>query len=265
MNAMVALWTTVLFLFGLVVGSFTNVLIYRIPRGIDWKWTRSFCPKCSKPLGPADLIPLLSFALYKARCRYCEKPVSWKYPVVEGLVAFGFVGAFFWLQPHALSGASVLTFSWVLILIPILVALTFIDLEHFLLPDGLIGVGVAVTIFYRVMLHFIDGGWLTLWIDGAAALGLVLFFWVLILLTRGKGMGFGDVKLAFLVGMVSGWPGMLASTFAAFVLGAMVGVMLIVFQKKTLKAEIPFGPFLIVGSVIGLIFGESMISIFFGF
>ncbi|MDP3724289.1 MAG: prepilin peptidase, partial [bacterium] len=117
------------------------------------------------------------------------------------LVAVSWVGAFFWLQPSLSSIGSLMTFGWVLFLIPVLVALAFIDLEHFLLPDGLIGVGVVTTIFYRITLHLFDGGWLTLWIDGAAALGLVLFFWLLILLTRGKGMGVGDVKLAFLVGL----------------------------------------------------------------
>lgn len=216
-------------LLGLAVGSFLNVLIDRLPRGKNVITGRSVCDHCGRTLRWFELVPLLSFFLQGGRCRRCHAKLSWQYPIVELATAVAFA-----------MGVSPLLFSSLLV---IFVA----DLKYQIIPDSMIAVGVIGVILQN------HPFWIT-------AFGCALFFLLLHLVTRGKGMGFGDVKLGFLMGLLLGFPNVVVAGYAAFLTGAVVGVILILVGRKRLKSKIAFGPFLVVGTTIALLWGSQLIE-----
>lgn len=222
-----------IFLFGLAVGSFLNVLIDRLPRGKNVITGRSVCDHCKKTLRWFELIPLLSWVAQGGRCRRCHERISWQYPLVELVTAVGFVviGPSYWYW---------LIFSSLLV---IFVA----DLKYQIIPDSMIVVGIIGVLLQG----------LALWLS---AFGAAAFFLLLFLATRGRAMGLGDVKLAFLLGLLLGYPRIVVALYLAFLTGAGVGVILILARKKRLKSKIAFGPFLILGAVIAYFWGEQMIE-----
>lgn len=217
-------------IFGLAVGSFLNVLIDRLPKGENVLTGRSRCDHCGKSLRWFELIPLLSFLLQGGRCRRCHARLSWQYPIVELVTGI----AFFY-------GVNPLLFSSLLV---IFVA----DLKYQIIPDSMIVIGVigVIGVLGVIGENFFAG-------IGAAA-----FFLLLWLITRGKGMGLGDVKLAFLMGLLLGFPKIVVAAYLAFLTGAAVGVILILLRKKDLKSKIAFGPFLIIGAVAAILWGEKL-------
>lgn len=239
------LWT----LLGLVVGSFLNVLIERLPRGQNVIWGRSHCDWCKKPLVWYELIPLVSFLLQGGRCRRCRRRLSWQYPLVESVTALGFAVIFYFYAPTPwLMLAYLFIFSALFV---IFVA----DLKYQIIPDIMIGVGILgalVRLFFLFKSPFLIANFLT------TALIFSGFFLSLWLLTRGRGIGLGDVKLAFLLGLILGYPLFLIAGYAAFLTGAGVGVILILLGKKSLKSRVAFGPFLIVGAIVALIWGRMI-------
>jgi prepilin signal peptidase PulO-like enzyme (type II secretory pathway) len=233
---------------GLAVGSFLNVVIYRLPRKLSVVWGRSFCPRCKKKVSWFDNVPLLSFILLKGRCRACHSPISWRYPVVELLTAVLFVlGA----RPY-LSNLRIAELGLTLILFSSLVVIFFIDLEHQIIPDEIL-LPVIVLFFLRSLLT--SNYWLL-----AAALGASLFLFLIWFVTKGKGMGFGDVKLAFLMGLVLGFPKIVVAFYLAFLTGAIIGVILILVKKARFGQKIAFGPFLAAATVITFLWGEKIFS-----
>ncbi|MBI4066670.1 prepilin peptidase [Candidatus Gottesmanbacteria bacterium] len=246
----------IVFLFGLAVGSFLNVLIDRLPKGKNVLTGRSICDHCNKTLRWFELIPLLSFVVQGGRCRRCHRLLSWQYPLVELVTAVGFVflfqgQAFEARQGLALWGAG-LVFSSLLV---IFVA----DLKYQIIPDSMVvaGVlGVAMGLMRQMgPMDFMKEGRL------GSALGASAFFFLLWLITRGKGMGLGDVKLAFLMGLLLGFPKIVVASYLAFLTGAIVGVILILLGKKHLKERIAFGPFLVVGTVMAIVWGQQIIAL----
>ncbi len=282
-----------LFVLGLVMGSFASVLAARLPEGKSWRVTRSACPQCGRTLAAADLVPIVSFALLQGKCRYCKKAISLQYPLLELGMAAAFVGIGFLLWPSLHMGAwlSALALVWVLVLVFITIVLVVTDLSHSLLPDGLIFAGIWATLLYKVVtivgshtalraqLHGeISGFGAALFESGflqgrlnsqiaenswavVGALLAALVFCILIAVTRGKGMGLGDVKLVFLIGIVVGWPQLLIALFIAFVTGAAVAIVLVVSHVRTFGQTIPFGPFLLAGGVISFVYGSQLLEI----
>lgn len=223
-----------LFTFGLAVGSFLNVVIDRLPKGENIISGRSRCDHCGKTLRWFELIPLLSFVLQRGRCLRCGKQLSVQYPIVEMATALGFA----FLYP---------SFSYILIFISLFVIFVA-DLKYQIIPDSMLIVGVVGVLFQgRPM-------WL-------AGFGASLFFLILFLITRGRGIGFGDVKLGFLMGLLLGFPYIVIALYIAFLTGATAGVILILGKMKTLKSAVPFGPFLIWGTVAGLMWGEKILAL----
>jgi len=218
-------------LFGLAVGSFLNVLIDRLPQGKNVITGRSQCDYCGKTLRWFELVPLLSFFIQRGRCRRCHNKLSWQYPIVELVTAVAFA-----------YGANPLVFSSLLV---IFVA----DLKYQIIPDSMVVMGVIGVIGVIGEKNVASG-------FGAAA-----FFLLLWLVTRGKGMGLGDVKLAFLMGLLLGFPNIIIASYLAFLTGAASGVILILLGKKKLKEKIAFGPFLVAGTVIALIWGEQLLTV----
>lgn len=217
------------FVLGLCVGSFLNVLIDRLPKGESIWFGQSRCDWCKKPLRWFELIPLLSYVLQHGRCRRCHKKLSLQYPIVELITGIGFV---------VLPWTDWLIFSSLLV---IFVA----DLKYMIIPDSMVVLGVMGVI---TRAH---------WLPAIAA---SLFFLLLYLITRGRGMGLGDVKLSFLLGFWLGFPRIVIAIYLAFLTGALVGVTLILRGKKGLKSKIAFGPFLVLGAGIAYVYSEQILE-----
>ena len=267
----------IIFLLGSAIGSFLNVVICRLETGEGIVKKRSHCVKCGQVLVWYDLIPIVSFLWLGGKCRKCKEKISWQYPLVEIATGLLFILIFWSLGFGAWDFIGNLSFvisHWVVIgcLLYIVCSLLVIfvyDLRHYIIPDVVLFPAIGVALVYRLfgvlsfenlnLFRISDFGfriWQLFWPYLLSALGASAFFLAIILITRGKGMGLGDAKLSFLIGLMLGWPNILAALFLAFFIGAIVGVGLILWGKKTMKSQIPFGPFLISGTVILLFFGQ---------
>lgn len=229
--------------FGAILGSFANVVIHRLPRDESVVFPGSHCPDCGTPISPRDNIPLLSFVLLRGRCRACGARISLRYPLVEGLMAILTV-AVVMAFPDVPSriGALVLAF--------LLVVITFIDLDHQLIPNRLTYPGIAV----GLLLAFAQGRGLPHLLAALGAAGLIA---AIVILSRG-GMGGGDVKLAGMIGAFLGWPGVAVGLFLAFLGGGLVGMLLLALRLKGRKDAIPFGPALAGGALTALFWGNRL-------
>jgi len=241
-----------IFLLGLSVGSFLNVLIYRLPRHLSVVWGRSLCPKCRKKIAWFDNLPLLSFVFLKGRCRACRSPISWQYPLVELLTAVLFVlGARPYLSD--LSNLGTAQVGLTLILFSSLIAIFFIDLEQQIIPDEIL---LPVAVLFVLSSLLTTNYWLL-----ATGIASSLFLFLIWALTKGRGMGLGDVKLAFLMGLVLGYPKVIVAFYLAFLTGAIVGVILILAKKARFGQKIAFGPFLAAATIITVLWGEKILSL----
>ncbi len=249
-----------IFLFGLVTGSFMNVLIYRIPRNLSIVRPGSRCPQCGAPIKPLDNIPLLSFILLGGRCRSCGSRIHWRYPLVEFLNGALWVLAYYRYD----LGLSLLP---LLLFLSGLVVITFIDLEHMIIPDVITLPGALVGIILSPLLMdpfarydylgFINS------LFGALT-GFILFLIISIAGTwffKKEAMGGGDIKLMAMVGAFTGWKGVLLTTFSGSLLGAIVGIAIIL-RKKSSDTTIPFGPYLAMGAMVSLFFGEEILRLY---
>jgi leader peptidase (prepilin peptidase) / N-methyltransferase len=274
-----------LFIFGLIVGSFLNVVALRYngedmvadPKVIGG---RSHCPHCGKTLQWFELIPVISFIIQRRRCRNCRAKIGWQYPLVELLS--GFIFALVPLQTFTLTGPGqifvVLSTLWVIIF-EILLLVAYIDIRLGIIPDelnvllGILGIFMAIFLggYFGLENHSFFGAYSSLfglqnniWTNHiVAALGGAAFFALLILITRGKGMGMGDVKLAAPLGLIFGWPDVAMVILSAFVIGALVGLGFIVAHRRTIKGSLPFGPFLVIGATIVFFFAIPLVAAYF--
>lgn len=247
----------ILFILGLFIGSFLNVLIDRLPKNEPTIRGRSHCDKCKKTLKWHDLIPLLSFIFLNGKCRYCHTSLSFFYPVVELTtgVMFALVFYFFGIMNHEL---RIMDLGYYLFLVSGLIVIFFADLKYGIIPDKIIFPSIIVSLIY---LFFIHNSLFLIHI--LSAIGASLFFLLLFLITKRKGMGFGDVKFAFLMGLILGFPNIVVSLYIAFLTGAIVGCILILWRKKRIfGTAIPFGPFLVIGTLSAFFFGEPLIKTF---
>lgn len=253
---------TFIFIFGLVWGSFLNVVIYRTTHGSSPLSGRSMCPKCKKTISWKHNIPLISFFWLRGKCAHCGLRISWQYPVVEFLTGTLFLW-WFWMgrgfflligQPLA----YVQPVFWLIIGMLMLV-LFVADLRYSLIPDSVTISLFFLTLGYRLYLTHL-GEMQSSDVVRAIISGIVLtlFFYGLWSLTKGRGFGFGDVKLAPSLGLLLGWPKTLVAVFVAFILGAIVAVGLIVLNKKKMGQTIPFGPFLVIGCLMALLYGNQI-------
>ncbi len=247
---------TLLFILGLCFGSFLNVLIYRLPLSLPITG-RSFCPQCKKKIAWYDNIPLLSFVLLKGHCRKCHSPISWQYPAVELVTAI-----FFILTPDFVirdmryvtwNPEMILHITYYLSLVATLLVIFFSDLRYEIIPDQIVYPAIVVTLLFLVSQY--RSLLVSNVLSGLLAAGFLL---VLHLLTRGRGMGLGDVKLAGLMGLALGWPKIIVAFYLAFLTGAALGVILILRGKKKLTSQIPFGPFLAGATILSIFYGEAI-------
>ncbi|MEN6391752.1 MAG: prepilin peptidase [Syntrophomonas sp.] len=234
---------------GLIIGSFTNVLIYRLPKGESVVWPGSHCPNCKQRLRTLDLVPVLSFLFLKGRCRYCRASISPQYPLVEVLSAVGYwlVNRYYGLSLETLAGC---------ILVTILLCAAFTDLQTGLIPDRLTYPGIFIGLVLA---------WFTIGLKTAllGSLGFAAFFLIVAIASKG-GMGGGDIKLAGVIGAFLGWQGALVTFVLASVLGGLAAGCLLVRGKADRKTAIRFGPYLAMGAFIALIWGKQIIAFYMG-
>ncbi|MCL5675662.1 MAG: prepilin peptidase [Patescibacteria group bacterium] len=292
-----------LFVIGLCLGSFLNVLIDRWPNDKSLKG-RSHCDYCKKTLGLVDLIPVVSFIVLRGRCRRCHKKLSWQYPLVELGAGLLFVLTFYLFRHYPVSfgqtsflidnviPAEIPFFNllFIMVLLPFLIAIFMIDLKYSLILDRVIMpviyltlgfyvfevfyygfrgyhalllnplgkylVGVNNQYFYSLVLRFAQ----PLIVSLAVGIFVALFFVLLIIISRGRGLGLGDIRLGFWLGLLLGYPKIITGLFLSFFLGGIAAFILLVLRRKKFGETVPLAPFLIIGTYISLFFGNQIIT-----
>jgi len=248
----------ILFLMGLIFGSFVGALSWRIPKGISIAKGRSICPNCKHQIAWYDNIPVLSYIILGGRCRNCKKRISIRYPLIELTSGLGFflIYYFFTLKGVTLQGVdSIFQLVLTLALFVILLAIFVIDWEHQIIPDSLVFSGFFVVMLYLAI--FSPQSIIPSLFSGFIA---ATFLLLIHLLTRGRGMGLGDVKFAILGGMAVGLRLLPVWLFLSFLTGAFAGCILILSGKAKMKTKIAFGPFLVIGLVLAYVFGDRLIT-----
>lgn len=258
------------FLFGAVVGSFLNVCIFRIPQGKSLISPLSHCPHCKSPIKAYDNIPILSYFTLGGKCRSCKTPISARYPLVEAMM--GFLSVCLMLK-FGLSPSFFISF----VLIAALIAVSFIDLDHRIIPDviSLPGIILGLLVSFvkpaghndflvRFVFKTIKGAvnmatldsLLGIFIGGGLLYAVAVLFF---LITKKEGMGGGDIKLLAMIGAFLGWSSTVFTILVSSLLGSLVGIALMLVKGTDSKYAIPFGPFLSMGAVIYLFFGREII------
>ena len=242
-------------IFGLLIGSYLNVVIYRLPRRISTVLPSSRCPRCLQTLRPWENVPVLSYLLLRGRCGRCGVTISWRYPFVEALTAFFFVASYRTFRDSYTAVAVACVFC------AVMVVLAMIDFEHFLLPDV---ITYPTLVLALVVLPAID--WAPakdLWLGavaGAGVLAAVAWGWYAV---KGvHGMGMGDVKMLAMIGAVLGWQGMGLTLLLASLAGSVVGVLLMVTGQLRLGSKLPFGVFLALGALVTLFFHQHLVEVY---
>ena len=253
--------TTILFVLGLCLGSFINALVWRLQNKRDWVHERSECVDCRHKLSAKDLIPVISWLVLRGKCRYCKKPISTQYPIVE-LVTAGLFTVSYVAWPKPLTTFLLFKLVMWLLLLVVLTALSVYDLRTMLLPDKLVSFAAVLTIVYVLGSVIILNDKFVVMRD--AFFGLIAFgglFYLLFQVSKGKWIGGGDVKLGFVLGAWLGNPFLsLLAIFAASLLGTIIVAGTSVFKKIELNAKLPFGPLLIAGTIIVTLYGSQIID-----
>lgn len=256
-------WFTVAFLvvLGALIGSFLNVVVWRVPQGLSIVRPPSACPQCGHQIAWYDNIPIVSWLALGGKCRNCKAHISARYPLVEAstAVAFGVLGAgaYAGWYPAALLPALL---YWTAIGI----ALTLIDLDHHRLPNAIVLPSYIVTAVLLVLASVLTGDYARLLSAAIGCAALFALYWILAMAYPG-GMGFGDVKLAGALGMLLGWLGwapLIVGGFSAFLIGGLVGALLMIGRRATRKSRIPFGPFMLVGAAVGIFAGVGIANLY---
>jgi len=249
-TALVALVCAV---FGLVIGSFLNVVIWRVPRGESVASPPSHCPSCNTPISPRDNVPVLSWLLLRGKCRNCGVGISPRYPLVE----LGTAGLFAAFGAHFGAHADLPAFLY---LAAVGIALAMIDIDLQRLPDvltlpsypvGLVLLGIAAAVDHEPRAY----------VHGLVGMAALFLFYGIVWFIYPAGMGLGDVKLSGVVGLYLGWLGwgqLFVGAFAAFAVGSVVSVAIVLAQGGSRKTRVPFGPFMLIGLVIGIYAGHPI-------
>ncbi|RKD27898.1 type 4 prepilin peptidase 1 Aspartic peptidase. MEROPS family A24A [Caminicella sporogenes DSM 14501] len=242
----------VIIVFGILIGSFLNVCIFRIPQNESIVYPPSHCTVCGTKLNILDLIPVFSYLFLKGRCRYCGEKISPQYPIVELLNAVLYLLLYYEYSFGFL-------FIKYAIFSSLLIVIFFIDLKFQIIPDRLVVLGLAVSIIfnlYKLKIYFFDG-----------LLGLIIgggLFLIIAVATNGA-MGGGDIKLMGILGFALGWKNILLITFISFVIGAVFSIFLLILKVKSRKDFIPFGPFIATASFITMLYGSQIIHWYISF
>jgi len=247
---------TLFFILGLIIGSFLNVLVCRLKES-ETLLGRSFCRSCKTQIRFYDNIPLLSFLLLGGKCRDCHAPISYRYPLLELVTAllFVLVGKIFFVPDDTV---AFLQTGWLLMIVSLFLAIAVYDMMYMEIPVSLLIASFLVTLTYFALslalgLSSLSWGERSVVTDGLlGGLAIALFFFALVYASKETWMGWGDVWLGGVAGMVVGLPAIFFFLTLSFGLGALIGVMLMLRQKKSLKSQIPFAPYLVLGTFLVL-------------
>jgi leader peptidase (prepilin peptidase)/N-methyltransferase len=234
------------FIFGIIVGSFANVCVHRLPHGQSLVFPRSHCPFCQEILRPWHNIPVLSYLVLRGQCAFCHVVISWRYPAIELLCGILYAGLY---QRFGLSTQGVV-FAF---LATCLIIVSFIDLAHKIIPDAITLPGIIVGLLASLLLTSVG--------FSGALLGILLgggLFFIIAVVSRG-GMGGGDIKLIAMIGAFLGWQSVLVTIFLGAFSGAIAGLSLILLKKKERKDPLPFGPFLALGALLAMVWGPELL------
>ena len=252
---MAVAWWFVLVL-GLLVGSFLNVCIYRLPRRESLNWPGSHCTACQRPLSWYENVPLVSWLALRGRCRTCRTAISGTYPIVEAVTGAIFIAAF------ALYGFTLL-FAVRVAFACAMVVLFVIDLRHRILPNVITVPGIVCGLAVSLWL---PPGWLSSLLGALAGGGVLFLVGEVYYRTRGvEGMGMGDVKMLAMIGAFLGWPLMVLTLILASFSGAVIGGVMIASGRGGMKAALPFGTFLAIGALVAAVSGDLIIDWYLGF
>ncbi len=268
----------IFFILGLIVGSFLNVLIYRLQTTEKIFLDRSHCPHCKHIIRWYDNIPIVSFILLHGRCRDCQKKISWQYPLVETFtgIIFALIGTIFFKVNDWLSW---LTVGYYFFIASSLIVILVYDWLYMEIPSIVLWVSVALAIAYNLSIDWLAfyGNHLTpilktksslllqthTYAGVLAAFWAFLFFFFLAAKSKEKWMGMGDAYLVILLGLLLGWPQILLALFLAFFLGSIYGLTMLILGRRKMRSQIPFAPFLVLGAFITLLFYTSIINWYF--
>ncbi|MGC9046630.1 MAG: prepilin peptidase [Minisyncoccia bacterium] len=274
-----------LFVFGLIIGSFLNVVVWRFDINnhifsLNKLKGRSHCPYCGKTLQWYELIPIISFIIQKGKCLSCKHQLSWQYPIIEIITGIIFVIVPFYFNKFYIFNPfkNELIILWLLIFIFWLLV-SAIDFKKMIIPNDLNFLLLLSGIILNLFLYFSKSNFINnSFVNGYSfmfsfsnsflvnrLLGLLPAFFLLILfmLSKGNWIGFGDVKLMISSGLILGWPDSFIGILLAFIIGGLIGIILLVFGNKNLKSMIPFGPILILGMIITIFFGVDILKFYF--
>jgi len=279
------------FISGLFFGSFLNLVSDRILKNEKILFGRSKCDHCNKPLKAQQLIPLVSFALQKGKCAMCGKKLSWYYPFSELLTGLAFAGSAYYAGVFELLGTgSIVSFVFLILIASAYIIIFLTDLKHQIIPNKVVYPAIILVVLFMIVnasvylistysklksdpfgVYLLEAGYLhvqglhilkSLGITFLSALLIAGFFFLLVRITKGRGMGAGDIKLGLLIGLFNGFPQNIIAIFSGFLIGAIASLFLILFKVKSMKDTIPFGPFLIIGSIVALIWGYDLWSFY---
>jgi leader peptidase (prepilin peptidase)/N-methyltransferase len=245
------------FVFGACIGSFLNVVIYRLPAKISLIYPPSRCPKCEHKLGATENVPILGWLWLKGRCRWCKTSISWRYPLIELVTGWLFVLVFLHYDLSLIAIGYCLLISWLL-------TLSLIDLDTMTLPNQLTQSGLVLGLVFQGIIGWHGGELIEQLMFGV--FGMVLGIWLLdainflgTVIIGQPAMGGGDAKLLAMIGVWLGWQNVLLSAFLACLVGSLIGGGAIALKIVSRRQPIPFGPFLALGGVLSLFWGESII------
>jgi len=267
------MFSLIIFVIGIIIGSFLNVAVYRSRIGETIAKGRSHCPSCKKILCWYELIPVISFLLQVGKCRKCKSKISWQYPVVEIFTGVAFLlGWQFYLSEQVFHSSGLFWIHAVLVLfwIATLVAIFVYDWKYLEIPNSFLYCGivfsVAVAIIKDIDLFFSSG--LSAVFNGAVISGVLGalvaggFFFILVAVSHETWMGKGDIYIGAIIGMVIGWPWILEALMISFTFGAIFGMILMLLKGKNLKTKIAFGPFLVLGGMMTLLWGQKLFDLY---
>lgn len=264
----------VVFIFGLIIGSFINCLIYRLRHGQNFFTGRSHCPLCRHQIAWYDNIPLLSYLILRAKCRHCHKAISWQYPIVELITGLLFL-IIFWQQMTIvdynvlmLSCFNVLMILRNFVFTAFLIIIFLYDLKYYLILDSITIPAMIVALLFNLFIGVLTtpSSFISIFLNFfVSAFILGVFFLLQFLISRGKWLGGGDIRLGILMGLMLGWPNSLVALTLGYILGSLAGLGLIAAHKKTFQSRVPLGTFLTITTFIALLWGDKIINWYMNF
>ncbi|MCB2289674.1 prepilin peptidase [Clostridium sp. CS001] len=251
---METIFAIIIFILGLLIGSFLNVCIYRIPKGESIAFPPSHCGSCGNNIKPYDLIPVISWIFLRGKCRSCSEKISMRYPLVEFITALLFILTYFQY------GATIYLLKY-LLLIPFLIVIAMIDYDTMEVYTMTTWAAIAVGILFLGVQFYLSEPVLSYIYGGLLGAGTITFIILLTKLILGQeGMGWGDVEICGLCGLLLGFKLAFMMMFFSFIIGGIIGVYLLRFKKKNGRSEMPFGPSIIMATFIVMLWGDKILN-----